>query len=97
MRAIIQLFLVILFLGVTAAFAALNDDVITINYFVGESEVRLTYLLLATTFFGSLMSLLLISGNYLKMRFELRRLRNSVVEKNQELSNLREMPVKDPY
>ena len=97
MRAIIQLFLVILFLGVTAAFAALNDDVITINYFVGESEIRLTYLLLATTFFGSLMSLLLISGNYLKMRFELRRLRNSVVEKNQELSNLREMPVKDPY
>ena len=97
MRALIQFFLVILFLGLTAAFAAINDGVITINYFIGENEIRLTYLLLASITFGSLMSLLLVSGKYLKMRFELRKLRNAVALKNQEISNLRELPVKDSY
>ena len=97
MRAILQFLLVILFLGLTAAFAALNDGIITMNYFIGEAEIRLTYLLLACIIFGSLMSLLLVSGNYLKMRLELRRLRNAVSLKNQELSNLRALPVKDPY
>ncbi len=96
-RAILQFFLVILFLGFTAAFAALNDDIITMNFFIGEAEIRLTYLLLACIIFGSLMSLLLISGKYLKMRLELRRLRSTVEMKNQELANLRALPVKDPY
>ena len=97
MRAILQLFLVIVFLGLTAAFAALNDDIITINYFIGENDIRLTYLLLGCTVFGSLMTLLMISEKYLKMRFELRKLKKVVYDKNQELSNLRELPVKDPY
>lgn len=97
MRAILQFFLVILFLGITAAFAALNDGIITMNYFIGEADIRLTYLLLASIIFGSLMSLLLLSGNYFKMRFEIRRLRNTVSMKDQELSNLRALPVKDPY
>ena len=97
MRAILQFFLVILFLGFTAAFAALNDGIITMNYFIGEAEIRLTYLLLACIIFGSLMSLLLLSGSYFKMRFEIRRLRNTVSMKDQELSNLRSLPVKDPY
>ncbi|MCP4412416.1 MAG: DUF1049 domain-containing protein [Gammaproteobacteria bacterium] len=97
MRTILQFFLVILFLGFTAAFAALNDGIITMNYFIGEAEIRLTYLLLACIIFGSLMSLLLLSGNYFKMRFEIRRLRNTVSMKDQELSNLRALPVKDPY
>jgi len=96
-RAILQFFLVILFLGFTAAFAALNDGIITMNYFIGEAEIRLTYLLLACIIFGSLMSLLLLSGNYFKMRFEIRRLRNTVSMKDQELTNLRALPVKDPY
>ena len=97
MRALLQFILVILFLGLTAAFAAINDGVIRINYFIGESEIRLTYLLLACIIFGSLMSLILISGKYLKMRFELRKLRNAVALKNQEILNLRELPIKDSY
>jgi len=96
-RALVQFFLVILFLGVTAAFAAVNDDVISINYFVGEGDIRLTYLLLACVIFGSVMSLILMTIHFLKMRLELRRLRKSVTEKSKELSNLRELPVKDPY
>jgi len=96
-RAIFQFFLVILLLGLTAAFAALNDGVININYFIGENDVRLTYLLLASVIFGSFMTLLMLSGKYLKMRLELKKLRKTVNLKNQELSNLRELPVKDSY
>ena len=97
MRAILQFFLAILFLGFTAAFAALNDMIISINYFIGESDIRLTYLLLACFTVGGLMGLLLISGSYVKLRLELRKLRSAVSLNNQELSNLRELPVKDPY
>ena len=97
MRAIFQFFLVILFLGVTAAFAALNDGIITINYFIGKGDVRLTYLLLGCFAIGGLMSLLLISGSYFKLRLDLRKLNKAVVLNNQELSNLRALPVKDTY
>lgn len=97
MKAILQFVLVILLLGLTAAFAALNDGVISINYFVGEREVHLTYLLLACFTIGGFIGILLLSGSYLKMRFELRKLRNAVSLNNKELSNLRELPVKDPY
>jgi len=97
LRALFQFFLVILFLGVTAAFAALNDGIISINYFIGKGDVRLTYLLLGCFAVGGLMSLLLILGGYLKLRLELRKLKKAVVNNNQELSNLRELPVKDQY
>ncbi|PCJ48885.1 MAG: hypothetical protein COA74_07850 [Gammaproteobacteria bacterium] len=97
MRALFQFFLVILFLGLTAAFAALNDGIITINYFVGKSDVRLTYLLLACFALGGLMSLLLISVSYLKLRLDVRKLNKAVSLNSQELSNLRALPVKDPY
>ena len=87
----------ILLLGLTAAFAALNDGIILINYFIGESEIRLTYLLLACFTIGGLIGLLLISGSYLRLRLQNRKLRKTVSVNNQEISNLRELPVKDPY
>ena len=95
MRAIAQFFLVILLLGLTAAFAALNDDVISINYFIGETDIRLTYLLLACFTLGGLMGILLISGSYLKLRLQNRKLRNTISVNHQEINNLRELPVKD--
>jgi len=97
MRAILYFLLIVLLLGITAAFAALNDGIISINYFIGESDIPLTYLLLACFFIGGLMSLLLIAGNYFKLRLELRKLRSVTNLKSKELSNLRELPVKDHY
>ena len=97
MRAILQFCLVILLLGLTAAFAALNDAVISINYFIGAGDIRLTYLLLACFIIGGLLGLLLISGSYLKLRLQNRKLRNKLSMNNKELNNLRELPVKDAY
>jgi len=94
-RALLQFFLMIVFLGLTAAFAALNDAKVSINYFVATSEIPLAYLILACILGGSVMTLLLITGNYLRSRVEIRRLKKTIVMNNQELSNLREMPVKD--
>ena len=97
MRALLQFLLVIVLLGITAAFAALNDGIITINYFIGESDLRLTYLLLACFAIGGLMGFLMLLGNYLKLKLELRKLKSTISINNQELSNLRELPVKDHY
>lgn len=97
MRAIIQFFLVILFLGLTAAFAALNDGIISVNYFIGDTDVRLTYLLLACFAIGGLLGVMMVMGSYLKLRLQLRKLRNTVSLNEKELTNLRELPVKDPY
>jgi len=96
-RALLQFFLMVLFLGITAAFSALNDAVISINYFVGQGDIRLTWLLLGCFSVGGLMCLILLSGSYLKLRLDLRRLKKQVSVNDQELSNLRALPVKDPY
>jgi len=94
-RALFQFFLIIIFLSLTSAFAALNDAMVSINYFVGRSEIRLAYLILACIAGGSLMTILLVMGTYVRSKVEIRRLKKTVQINNQELSNLREMPVQD--
>lgn len=97
MKAILQLFIVIVILIVAAAFAALNDQVINLNYFIGEVESRLTFVIISSFFLGMLFCFLLLIGLILKGRMERRRMRQELRLKNQELTNLRELPVKEDF
>ena len=97
MRALIQFIIVILILTFTAAFAALNDAAISVNFFVTEKELPLTYLLLISFLLGGMVAAALYVGQYLRMKVELRRLKKTAELQNQELANLRALPVKDKY
>ena len=97
MSSLLQILLVVLILIIASAFAALNEQVITLNYFVGLLETRLTFVIISCFVLGMLFALLLILTYIIRLRFEQRRLRSSLRIKEQELNNLRELPVKDSF
>jgi uncharacterized membrane protein YciS (DUF1049 family) len=97
MQAIFLLILVIILLIVTMAFGSLNDGMISVNFFVIEKQLPLTYLLLISFIIGGLMATLIYIGQYLKMKMQIRRLKKTTELQTQELANLRALPVKDPY
>ena len=95
MSSLVQLLLVILVLIVASAFAALNEQLINLNYFIGVLETRLTFVIISSFLLGMIFSLLIMLSYIVKVRFEQRRLKNTLRIKEQELNNLRELPVKD--
>ena len=95
MSTLLQLFLLIIILVIAAAFAALNEQVINLNYFIGQLESKLTYVIIFSFLIGMIFSFLMVSVYLLKQRLETRRLRNTLRLKTQELSNLRQIPLKD--
>ena len=97
MSSIVQLLSVILVLITAAAFAALNEQVINLNYFIGVLETKLTFVIITSFLLGMIFTLLLIIGYIIKLRIQTRRMKSSLRLKEQELNNLRELPVKDSF
>ena len=97
MSALLQLLLVILILIIAATFAALNEQVINLNYFIGTLDTRLTFVIISCFVLGMIFSLAVVLSYIIRLRFEQRRLRSSLRIKEQELNNLRELPVKDGF
>ncbi len=97
MSALLQLLFIILILIIAAAFAALNEQVITLNYFVGMMDTRLTFVIISCFILGMIFSMLLVVSYVVRLRLEQRRLRTSLRIKEQELNNLRELPLQDSY
>ena len=88
MSSLLQLLLVILVLIIASAFAALNEQVINLNYFIGLVETRLTFVIICSFLLGMLFSLLIMMSYIVRVRLEQRRLKNSLRIKDQELNNL---------
>lgn len=97
MRGLLQLLVVIIILVVASAFAALNEQVINLNYFIGLVETRLTFVIIISFILGALFCFMIMITFFVKSRMERRRLQRKLRLKDQELVNLRELPVKDNY
>lgn len=97
MRGLLQLLLVIIVLIIAAAFAALNEQTIQLNYFIGIVETRLTFVIIASFILGAIFCGLIAATFIIRARLERRRLKRELMMKHQELNNLRELPVKDSY
>ena len=97
MSSLLQLLLVIIILIIASAFAALNEQVINLNYFIGLVETRLTFVIICSFLLGMIFSLLIMMSYIIRVRLEQRRLKSSLRIKDQELNNLRELPVKGNY
>jgi len=97
MKSLVQFLLAIIILIIASAFAALNDQPLSLNYFIGVANTQLTYIIIACFILGALVSLLILMTFIVRGRIERRRLRNALAVKNQELSNLREAPIKDNF
>lgn len=87
-------FLVIIVFGVS--FALKNPDLITIKYYFDISwTVKLAALLAAALAIGAVLGVLLTSMWVLRSRRRLSQAKREVRKMEQEISNLRALPIKD--
>ena len=93
MRFLRLLFILLLML-VGAAFAYMNADTVTLNYYFGSREVPLTVLLLGAVCVGALLGALSMLGGISRARHESAELRRQARRTSQEMEQLRAIPPK---
>lgn len=85
--------LVLVLLGL--AFAVINAKPVELNYFLATREVPLALTLVLTLAFGALIGLLFSLGMVIRLKREALRLRRQIQLAEQEVMNLRSIPIKD--
>ena len=95
MRWIALFFLIISATVAVVLLLTTNDLSVNVNYLLGEAEVRLPHIILFTLMVGLLFGLLIGGISYLRVRNELRKVRKECKRHEQELQNLRALPVSD--
>ena len=87
--------LLIVLLGLT--FAGLNADPVTLNYYIGSSNISLSLLLVCTLGFGALVGILVALVPLIRARQKNSKLKQKVQSIEQEVANLRSIPIKDSH
>lgn len=89
------LLLVVILIGVT--FAALNHNEVSVNYYIGQSVIPLSFLLVISFTFGSLLGLFVGFWLLLKTKFKNYRLQQHLKIAEKEIENLRAIPLQDRH
>ncbi len=92
-RALFSLFLLILAVC-GSVLTQLNTEAVIFNYYFGSIELSLAVLLSLGLCCGALLGLLLTLSMTLSARSEKRRLQRTLQLREQEIRNLREIPIK---
>lgn len=87
------LFIIILLLALS--FALLNANPVSINYYLGTSQIPLSILLVFSFGIGCIIGLLVSMSWYLRSKWHNRKLHQRLELVEKELANLRTMPLKD--
>lgn len=95
MRRIVVLLLVIATFCLGAAFSYHNPQAVTLNYLAGQTEIALGALVMATVAFSVAVMVLMFWLISLPRRAETLRLRRRLEKAENELHNLRQLPLKD--
>ncbi len=85
--------IVVFLLGLS--FAILNPGVITVNYYFGEAEQRISVWLVLALVLGAFLGALAGLGIILRQRTRISRLNRMVSMTEKEVMNLRSLPIKD--
>lgn len=97
MRNFITIIFALLIFVVSALFFAQNDGKVSINYFSGQLEWQLNWVMVFCTVIGFVVGLLSILGSLLKTKLQLRQTKSKLNKQEQELNSLRALPVKDNF
>ncbi len=95
MLSLIKALLLLLAVVVAAFFASLNPGEVTLHYYFGSVELPLAVLLVATLGVGLLIGLFVGLGLFLRAKREQVRLQRKARLAEQEVNNLRAIPLKD--
>lgn len=88
------LYLFVFLMGVI--FTLLNKSPVAVNYHLGQLELPVAVLVVLAILIGVILTLIVCYGSKLKYRIEIRGLRKRMLVLEQEIQNLRKMPLKDP-
>jgi putative membrane protein len=85
--------LVIVAFGVT--FGSLNYSEVKVDYYVGQVQMPLPFLLVLTLAIGCLLGVFVFLGIFLRVKRDNYRLRSKLKTAEKEIDNLRSIPLKD--
>ncbi|KAA3627788.1 MAG: LapA family protein [Proteobacteria bacterium] len=94
---IVQSIILFLIFVVALAFAVINADAVKIDYYVGSIEMPLSVIVVVTFALGAIVGLLVSLGRMLGLKRELNQVRRAERISQQELTNLRSMPIRQDH
>ncbi len=95
-RALLILFILLLAI-ISSVLTRLNLDAVSFNYYFGTLQLSLALLLFFALVSGALLGLIFTIGLAISTRAERRRLRRTLQLREQEIRNLRNIPIKDRH
>ena len=85
----------VIIVGVT--FASLNSHTVTINYYLNESVIHIPILLLITLVIGVVLGFIVMLPAFIRSKRSARRLKQRIKQVEQEVNNLRAIPIKETH
>lgn len=96
MRRLVSIAFYILIFLLGVVFTLLNKNTVVVNLHFGQFELAVAVLVILAMFLGVILGLIVCYGSKLKYRVEVRGLRKKTAILEQEIQNLRKMPLKGP-
>ena len=81
----------------SALFFAQNDSLVKINYFAGELDWQLNWVMVFCLLIGFILGVISILGSLLKTKLHLKLAKNKLERHSKEINSLRALPIKDEY
>jgi len=97
MTRFISIVFIILILLLVLLFTLLNAEPVSLNYYLGQVEQPLALILVVSFVGGALIGLLSSVVVILSSRREVSKLRKQIKSTEQEVTNLRSIPIKDKH
>lgn len=95
MSRILSVIALVLLIGAGITFTVLNPQRVSLNYLMGSLELPLALLVVAILALGAVLGLLVAGFLVLRLKRDNRRLRRASRQAEQEVANLRSLPIKD--
>lgn len=97
MARLASAFIILLVLLLVLFFTLLNGEPVTVNYYLGEIHPPLAAVIILSIVCGALLGLISSMVLIMASRYEVSRLRREIKHTEQELMNLRTLPIKDKH
>lgn len=97
MARLVSAFIILLVLLLVLFFTLLNGEPVTVNYYLGEIHPPLAAVIILAIVCGAFLGLISSMVIIMASRYEVSRLRREIKHTEQELMNLRNLPIKDKH
>lgn len=97
MLRFLKLLMVLFVVLVAASFTLLNDQSVVLNYYLGEQNMPLAWVIFFSLTAGWLLGLISVTGWIVGLRWRLRDAERKAELAETEVRNLRRMPLSDSF